>query len=98
MTWGSFGTLDSNEKTVAILQEIRWWPHAEKQDGEETSKEKSFDVIYGKRRSKRPNVGGVSIGSRNAAPSRKGCLVNGQMAKASNKRLRLERDARSTVE
>ena len=32
------------------------------------------------------NVGGVSIRSRNGAPSRKGCVVNGQtMAKANNK-------------
>ena len=33
----------------------------------------------------RPNVGGVSIRSRNGAPSLKGCVVNGQMTKASNK-------------
>ena len=31
----------------------------------------------------RPNVGGVSIRSRNGAPSRKGCVVNGKMSKAS---------------
>ena len=29
--------------------------------------------------------GGVSIRSRYRAPSRKGCVVNGQMTKASNK-------------
>ena len=34
---------------------------------------------------KQTPVGGVSIRSRNGAPSRKGCLVNGQMTKASNK-------------
>ena len=33
----------------------------------------------------RPNIGGVSIRSRNGAPSRKGCVVNDQMTKASNK-------------
>ena len=32
-----------------------------------------------------PNTGGVSIRSRNGAPSRKGCLFNDQMIKASNK-------------
>ena len=30
----------------------------------------------------RPNVGGVSIGSRDGAPSRKGCVVNGQTSAA----------------
>ena len=38
-----------------------------------------------KNRNERPNVGGVSIRSRNGAPSRKGCVVNGQITKASNK-------------
>ena len=33
-------------------------------------------------------LGGVSIRSRNGAPSRKGCVVNGQMTKASNKGVR----------
>ena len=32
-----------------------------------------------KQRNERPTVGGVSIRSRNVAPSRKGCVVNGQM-------------------
>ena len=40
--------------------------------------------IYGIKRSEHPNVGGVSIRIRNGAPSRKGCVVNGQLAKASN--------------
>ena len=31
------------------------------------------------------NVGGVSNRSRNGAPLRKGCVVNGPMTKASNK-------------
>ena len=38
-----------------------------------------------KMRNERPNVGGVSIRSRNGAPSRKGCVVNGQMVKTSRK-------------
>ena len=41
-----------------------------------------------KKRYEPRNVGGVSImsrnGSRNGAPSRKGCVVNGLMAKANN--------------
>ena len=42
-------------------------------------KQKVFHVTYGKKRDERPNVGGVSIRSRNGAPSGKGCVVNGQM-------------------
>ena len=39
--------------------------------------------------SERPSVGGVSIiYSRNSAPSRKGCVVDGPMTKASNTRIR----------
>ena len=34
--------------------------------------------------SERANVGGVSVRSRNGAPSRKGCVVNGQIIQASN--------------
>ena len=34
-------------------------------------------VTYGKKRNERPDVGGVSIRSRNDAPSRKGCVVHG---------------------
>ena len=42
-----------------------------------------------KKRNKRPNVGGVTIrSSSNGAPSRKGCVVNGQRIKASNKWVR----------
>ena len=35
-----------------------------------------------KKRNERPHVGGVSIRSRNGAPFRKGCVVNGQNTKA----------------
>ena len=35
-----------------------------------------------KKRNERPNVGGVSIRSRNGAPSRKGCVLNGQITEA----------------
>ena len=40
---------------------------------------------YMEMHNERPNVGGVSNRNRNGAPSRKGCVVNGQMTKASNK-------------
>ncbi|CAM9741412.1 unnamed protein product [Laminaria digitata] len=40
------------------------------------------------KRNERPNVGGVSLRSWSGAPSRKGCVVNGQITKASNKRVR----------
>ena len=46
---------------------------------------KKFVCNIWKRRNERPDVGGVSTRSRNGAPSRKGCLVHGQMTKASNK-------------
>ena len=42
-----------------------------------------------KKRNERPNAGGVSISSRSGAPSRKRCVVNGQMTEASNKRVPL---------
>ena len=50
-----------------------------------------WDVAVGRRHDnippplEHPNVGGVSIRSRNGAPSRKGCVVNGQMTMTSNK-------------
>ena len=78
-----FGTLDSSEKTIAILGD-RWWAQTAKQEGDEISKTFLFNRTW-KKRIERPNAGGVSIRSRNGAPSRKGCVVNGQMTKASNK-------------
>ena len=73
-----FGTLDSSEKTIAILGD-RWWPQTAKQQT------KKFIGNIWKKRNEHPKVGGVSIRSRNGAPSRKGCMVNGQKTKASNK-------------
>ena len=73
--------LESSEETIAILRD-RWWPQTAKQDGDRISKQ--FLCNMWKKRNERPNVGGVSIRSRNGAPSRKGCEVNGQMTKASN--------------
>ena len=41
-------------------------------------KAKKYYVIYRKKRTERPKVGGVSSRSRNSAPSvSKGCVVNG---------------------
>ena len=77
-----FGRLESSEKTVAILGDI-WWPQTVKQDGDRRSKQ--FICNIWKTRNERPNVGGVSIRSRKGAPSRKRCVVNGQITKASNK-------------
>ena len=78
-----FGRLESREKTIAILGD-RWWPQTAKQDGDDRINKQFLCNIW-KKRNERPNVGGVSIRSRNGAPSRKGCVVNGQMTKASNK-------------
>ena len=77
-----FGTLDSSEKTIAILGD-RWWPQKAKQEGDKISKK--FLCHLWEKRNERPNVGGVSIRSRSGDPSRKGCMVNGQMTKASNR-------------
>ena len=77
-----FGRLESSEKTMAILGD-RWWPQTAKQDGDKISKQ--FLCSIWKKRNERPNIEGVSIRSRNGAPSRKGCVVNGQITKASKK-------------
>ena len=77
-----FGRPERSEKTIAILGG-RWWPQTAKQDGDRISKHFLCDIS--KKGNESPNVGGVSIRSRNGAPSRKGCVVNGQMTKANNK-------------
>ena len=76
-----FDTLDS-ENTIAILGD-RWRPRAAKQEGGKLSK--NVQCYIWKRRNERPHVRGVSDRSRNGAPSRKRCVVNGQMTTASNK-------------
>ena len=55
---------------------------AAKQDGDRISKQLLSSIW--KKRNERPNVGAVFSRSRNGATSRKGCVVNGQMTKASN--------------
>ena len=79
-----FCRLESGEKTIAILGDRRW-PQAARQDGGRISKQ--FLCHLWKKRNERPNVVGVSAinRSRNGAPPRKGCVVNGQMTKASKK-------------
>ena len=79
-----FGRLESSEKTIAILGH-RWWPQTAKQDGDRISQQFLLICSIWKKRNERPNVGGVSTRSRNGAPSRKGCVVNGRMTKASTK-------------
>ncbi|MEP2037814.1 MAG: hypothetical protein ABJI72_14510 [Parasphingorhabdus sp.] len=76
-----FNTMNSSEKTIAILGD-RWWPQEAKQEGDKISKKIIYNVW--KQRNERPIVGGVSIRSRNGVPSRNGRVVNGQMTKASN--------------
>ena len=77
----TFCGLKGSEKTIATLGDR--WPQTTRQEGDRISKQ--FLCGTWKKRSERPNVGGVSIRSRNDAPSRKGCVVNGQTTKASNK-------------
>ena len=69
--------ISSSEKTMVILGD-RWLSQRAKQDGDNMGK-KFLCNCMGKR-IERPNVGGVSVRSRNGAPSRKGCVVNGQMS------------------
>ena len=49
-----FGTIDSSEKTIAILGD-RWWPQKAKQQGEKISK--NFLCKIWKKCGERPTVG-----------------------------------------
>ena len=69
---------------LAIVRGERWWPQTAKQEGDKI-RIKFLCNIWEKERNERPTVGGVSTRSRDAAPSRKGCVFNGQMTKATNK-------------
>ena len=80
----NFSTLDSRE-TIAILGDR---PQTAKQEGDEIINKRSTVGNIWRQRIEGPTVGGVSIGSRNGVPSRKRCVVNGQMTKAGNKRAR----------
>ena len=78
-----FGTLDSSEKTIAMILGDRWWPQAAIQEGDKISKKSPCSMR--KRHNGRQKCLEASpiIRSTNGAPSRKGCAVNGQMIKAS---------------
>ena len=75
-------TLEISDKTIPILGD-RWWQQAAKQEGGKNSKQSPCSIW--EQRNERTHVGGVSNRSRNGAPSRKGCVVNGPMTQASNK-------------
>ena len=62
-------------KAIAILGD-RWWPHTAKQQGDKISK--SLLVTYGEDVMSAQMLE-VSIRSRKGSPSRKGCVVNGEM-------------------
>ena len=55
-----FDTLDSSEKTIAILGD-RWWPQAAEQEGDKIGRSSYLVCNLRKQRDERPNVGGVSI-------------------------------------
>ena len=55
------GTLDSSEKTIAILGN-RWWPQTAKQEGDKISKTLLWNIW--KKRNERLNVGDISTRSR----------------------------------
>ena len=82
----SFDALDSREKTITKLGDRRW-PQTAKQDGDKICRR--FLCSVWKKRSEYLAIGGVSLISRNGAPSRMGCVVNGQTTKTSNKRVHL---------
>ena len=68
-----FGTLGSSEKTIAILGD-GWWSQAAKQEGDKNTF--LCSTCTWKQRNERPNIGCVSIRSRNGAQPRQGCVVN----------------------
>ena len=71
-----FGALliDGSEKTIAVLPNRKG-----------IRRGKCFCILCGTKRDEPPNVEGVSFRSRNGAPSRKGCAVNGQKTRPSKK-------------
>ena len=71
--------VESSGKTIAIL--------GDRQTAKEEGKKICCNecVTFGRNVLSARIFGGVSVRSRNGAPSRKGCVVNGQVTKASNK-------------
>ena len=80
------GTLESGEYKNHFPRRGRWWPRTAKREGDKVVS-KTFSCNIWKERTEPPNVVEVSLlmSSRNDAPSRKGCVVNGNMTEASNK-------------
>ncbi|CAM9301422.1 unnamed protein product [Sphacelaria rigidula] len=79
----SSDALDSSGKTMAVLEKI-WWLQMAIQDRGKMCKR--FCVKYKRNvRNEHRHVGGASIRSRDGARSRRGCIVNGQTTKTSNK-------------
>ena len=77
-----FCRLESSEKTIAILGD-RWWLQTPKQDGDRRIKQFLCNIW---RSVMSAQMLEVSLsGGENGAPSEKGCVASGQMAKASNK-------------
>ena len=79
----NFGTLHYGERKIGILGE-RCWLQTAKQEGDNMVICIWWCYIW-KKLNERPNIGGVSVWSRNCPPSRKDCGVNGQLATASKK-------------
>ena len=80
-----FSTSGSSEKTIAILGDGRW-PQTVKEEADKDQRNVCYVIRNSwKKRTERPTVGGVSIRSRNGAPSRKGYVVIGHMTQASKK-------------
>ena len=81
-----FDSRDSSDKTIAIILGGRWWPQTAKQEGD---KDEQKYICHTWKKAKNvmstETLEGVPIRSRNGTPSREGCVVNGQMTKASNK-------------
>ena len=81
----------NSENPIAIVRDRRW-PQKAKLEGNTVGTLFSciiylyiiyiYIYIVWKKRHERPNVGCVSTRSGSGAPSRNGCLINGQMATA----------------
>ena len=83
--WCTEYSSSSREKTIANVGD-RWWPQAVKQERAKINRSNICNNV-GRRHNERPMLRGVSIirSCLKSAPSRKGCVVDGQMTKASNK-------------
>ena len=82
------GTFHTSDKTIDTLRG-RLWPQTAKTGGRRQDKQKNEYMSHMSHMAETyctPQVlGGVSTRSRNGVQSRKGCVISGQMTKASNK-------------